>query len=177
MDSIILFLILILFPIFYHRAINDQPWEKIKEELLGKWQGSKKEILGGIALFGALLIGFYILSIIINVSGFNDLELVEEVIKSSLSENMPLFILSIFLFVFAEELFFRAFLVKKIGLLLSTIIFTFAHIGYGSMAEIFGVFFLGLILAYWYTKKNSLFQNFLGHLLYNLLTITIYLII
>ncbi len=177
MDSIILFLILILFPIFYHRTINDQSWEKIKEELIGKWQGTKKELIGGIALFGALLIGYFILSIIINVSGFNDLELVEEVIKSALSENMPLFILSVVLFVFAEELFFRAFLVKKIGILLSTIIFTAAHMGYGSVAETFGVFFLGLILAYWYMKKNSLFQNFVGHLLYNILAIVIYFFI
>ena len=177
MESIILFLILILFPIFYHRAVKGQDWKGIREDLIGHYQGHKKEIVGSLALFGALLIGFIILNIFITLAGFNDLELVEEVINESLSEGPVLFIVSMFFIVFAEELFFRAFLVKRTGIWISTLVFMLAHFGYGSWAELFGVFFLGLILAYWYKKRNSLFQNYMGHLLYNLLAIALYLLI
>jgi uncharacterized protein len=177
MESIILFLTMLILPIFYYRTIKEQSFKKIKEDLLGKWQGNKKEIIGGLALFGALLLGFVFLTIIINIIGFNDLELVEEVINESLSENVLLFVITVFFIVFAEEFFFRAFLVKRTGIWISTLLFTLAHIGYGSFAQLFGVFFLGLILAYWYKKNNSLFQNFLAHLLYNMFAIIIYLII
>ena len=177
MESIILFLILILFPIFYHRAVKGHEWSEVKKELIGKWQGNKKEIIGGLALFGALLIGFLILSVIINVVGFNDLELVEEVIGEELTQNAMVFMLSVLFIVFAEEFFFRAFLVKRTGIWISTILFTLAHTGYGSYAQLFGVFFLGLLLAYWYKKNNSLFQNFVGHLLYNMVAIALYLLV
>ncbi|MDD3084112.1 MAG: CPBP family glutamic-type intramembrane protease, partial [Candidatus ainarchaeum sp.] len=79
--------------------------------------------------------------------------------------------------VFAEEFFFRAFLVKKIGILFSTIIFTFFHLGYESLTQTIGVFFLGLILAYWFKKNNSIIQNYFGHLIYNLIAIILYVII
>ena len=177
MESIILFLILILSPIFYHRAVKGQEWETIREELIGKWQGNKKEIIGGLALFGGLLIGFLLLSIIINVAGFNDLERVGEVIGEELAQNSIIFIVLVFFLVFAEEFFFRAFLLKRTGIWISTIIFTLAHLGYESWAQLFGVFFLGLLLAYWYKRNNSLFQNFVGHLLYNMVAITLYLLV
>lgn len=168
--------VLLLFPLFFLRAIRGKEWGEIEKQLLGKYQGHKKEIVGSLALFSALLVAFVAIAGIITFLGINDLSKVQNVVVETYSQNMPALLFILIVGVFAEEFFFRAFLVKRIGVLISTIIFTFAHFGYESVAETIGVFFLGLILAYWYKKKNSLFQNYFGHMLYNLLAIAIYLI-
>ena len=177
MSSIILLLLLFLIPIFYERVVKEQGWGKIREDLVGKYQGHKKELVGSLALFSALIIGFLIITVVVNIAQFNDLELVEKVINESVSASPVFFIASMFVVVLAEEFFFRAFLVKRLGVLLSTVAFTLLHIGYGSYAELFGVFFLGLILAYWYKKKNSLLQNYAGHMLYNFFAVAMYFLI
>ncbi|MFA5357780.1 MAG: CPBP family glutamic-type intramembrane protease [archaeon] len=168
--------LLILAPLFYLRAIKGKEWKEIKKEFFCKYQGHKKEIVGALALFAALLIAFIGIAAILSFFGLNDLSKVQEVVVKTYAQNIPALLFTLMAGVFAEEFFFRAFLVKRSGILVSTIIFTFAHFGYGSVAEIIGVFFLGLILAYWYKKKNSLLQNYFGHMLYNLLAIAIYLI-
>jgi membrane protease YdiL (CAAX protease family) len=61
------------------------------------------------------------------------------------------------------------------GMVPSNLVFTLLHIGYGSTAELIGVFVLGMILAYWYKRNNSLLQNYLGHLLYDFFAILFYL--
>jgi membrane protease YdiL (CAAX protease family) len=167
---------MLLLPLFFLRAVKGKEWGKIEKELLGKYQGNKKEIVGALALFSALLIGFVVMASIISFLGINDLSKVQEVVVETYSQNAPALIFTLLVGVFAEEFFFRVFLVKRAGMLISTIIFTFAHLGYGSAAETIGVFFLGLILSYWYKKKNSLFQNYFGHMLYNLFAIAIYLV-
>jgi membrane protease YdiL (CAAX protease family) len=133
--------------------------------------------------------------------GLNDLEKVSEVIAQE-KNNMLEFSLFMVFAVFAEEYFFRSFLIKRFALffskffskikkiekdfvkkassvsaiIFSTLIFAFAHFGYESVAQIIGAFLLGLILAYWFFKNNSLLQNYLGHLFYNLLVIVIYIV-
>jgi len=174
---------LILGPLFYLRVVKCQPWEKIRKELLPKYQGHKKEIIGSVALFGALLLGFYLL--VIGMSTFeyffgidvNDLDKVETIVKEEFAAPSALSIITLLIVLFAEEFFFRAFLVPRAGILISTLIFTAFHIGYGSIAEIIGVFFLGLILAYWFKKNKSLFQNYMGHVIYDAFAIALYLIV
>jgi len=177
MEEIIVFLLLVISPVFYLRAIKGMPYEKIKTELFGKFQGFKKEILGSIGLFLSLFIGFIIIVSIINLLGINDLALVESALNEAIAFSPIYFLITIIFLVFAEELFFRVFLIKRLGVIISTIIFTILHIGYGSVAELIGVFFLGLILAVWYDKFGSLIQNYSGHLLYNLLAISLIILI
>ena len=66
MYYLILIALLILIPILYLKIIKKYSDKKIKQELLPKNQGLKKEKIGSLALFGALLIGFIIISITIN---------------------------------------------------------------------------------------------------------------
>ncbi|MDD3177981.1 MAG: CPBP family intramembrane metalloprotease [Candidatus ainarchaeum sp.] len=94
----------------------------------------------------------------------NDLHLVGDIIIS-----FPIFYI-IYLFVirvFLEEWFFRAFLTKKTGIVISSLIFGFAHFSYGSIFEIIGAFLLGLLLSYNYKKNKNIFPNYIAHLLYN----------
>jgi uncharacterized protein len=112
-----------------------------------------------LLLFLSYLISF--ISILFNIS---DLNLVSEHIS-----KIP-FYLIIYLFivrVFLEEWFFRGFLVKKIGCLLSSALFAIVHIGYGSIVQVIGAFALGFILAKYYEKINNIIPLFLAHLFYN----------
>ena len=170
----------ILCPLFYLRVVKNEPWEKIKEQLLGKYKGHKKELKGAVILCGTLLVAFFAISAAITLfegasgTNINDLVNVQEVVKEELSTGVWIYIATIAVVVFAEEFLFRAFLVPRLGIFPSTIIFSTLHFGYGSLMEIAGVFVLGLILAYWYKKNKSIWQNYGGHLLYNLIAIAIY---
>lgn len=75
--------------------------------------------------------------------------------------------------VFLEEWFFRGFLVKKTGVLFSSILFSIAHIGYGSYVELFGAFILGLVLAIYFKRIQNLWPLVAAHLLYNLFAISV----
>ncbi len=182
MLNVILLLFFFIAPVFYYRAIREKDWKNVKKELLPKYKGHKEEIIKSFKLFFLLIIGFLIVSFSISfvesVSGIGivDMEPVEEYVLAGVRENIVVFLLLMTIVVFAEEFFFRAFLLKKIGVFLSTLIFTIFHAGYGSVTQLIGVFFLGLILAYWFKKNESLVQNYLGHLFYNFLAILLYVL-
>ena len=171
----VLFAAMIILPFLWLRAAKEKEWKAILKDLFPKFKGVKKEIIGSLALFGALFIGFIVISAVLTLAGFNDLTKVNDVVQGEASGGAIMFLLSIVIILFIEEFFFRAFLVPRIGIIPSTFFFALAHTGYGSIAEIVGAFFLGLVLAYWYKKNNSLVQNYFGHLLYDLFALAMYL--
>jgi len=176
-------LLFVLLPINWVTYFKKKKLREALVELLPKPQNLKKEIFGSIALFGTLFIGFIVISSAISIIGdttgldINDLDKVEDVVDAEIQFNLALFLVTIIVVVFIEEFFFRAFLVPRAGMIPATLIFTFFHYGYGSIAELIGVFFLGLILAYWFKKKKSIIQNYFGHLFYNILAIMFYILI
>jgi membrane protease YdiL (CAAX protease family) len=164
-----------VFPFFWLRIIKKYSWKKTINELLPKIKDPKIELIGALRLFLLLFVAFVILSMILSVIGLNDLDKVANFIEQE-REDLLGFGVIVTVILFVEEFFFRAFLIKRIGMFWSTIIFAAAHISYGSVAEVIGVFALGLILAYWYKKNNSLAQNYLAHVLYDLVAILTYLV-
>ncbi len=106
------------------------------------------------------------LSLAMNFFGLNDLNLVSQSLERSM-DILPLFFWIVILRVISEEIFFRGFLVTKLGALPSSIIFAAVHIGYGSVAEILGVFVLGYILAKAFQLNKNLYPNIIAHALYN----------
>ena len=173
----VIMFVLVVFPFFWLRAVKSYSWEKTINELLPKPKNLKKEIIGSITLCALLLVTFIFLSLTLTLVGLNDLEKVGAAIGAQTQEGVLLLIGTLVIVLFIEELFFRAFLVNRVGLIISTLIFTVAHIGYGSIAELIGVFILGLIIAYWFKKNNSIIQVYLAHLLYDLVAIALYLMI
>ncbi len=165
---------MIFFPLFYFRAVKNTSWEITLKTLLPKPKHWKKELVGSVKLFALLFAAFILLAVILQLTGFNDLNKVDTVVAENLSNNAVWYILTIAVVVLIEEFFFRAFLQNVIGPIPATLVFTLAHFSYWSIAELIGVFALGLILAYWFKKNNSLMQNYLGHLFYNTVAILLY---
>lgn len=150
-------------------------WKKldIGNELGLEPKGFWKDFSGSFFLFIALFVSSIAISIVISLLGLNDLAVVESSIETLIS-TVPLFVAyAMVVRVFAEEVFFRGFLVKRIGILWSSLAFALLHILYGSVAEVIGAFFLGIVLAWWFSKNNSLLQNYMGHFLYNSVIIII----
>jgi membrane protease YdiL (CAAX protease family) len=93
----------------------------------------------------------------------------------------PLYFL-IFTFLIApinEEIFFRGFLLSKIGkyfgiaagIILSALIFAALHFSYMSISEFAAALFFGLIAGYAFVKTKSLYTSIVGHMLVNFVTI------
>lgn len=92
--------------------------------------------------------------------------------------GMPLY-LYLFTFIvapFDEETLFRGFLVPRIGIIGSSLIFAILHFGYGSISELIAAFIFGLIAGYAFKKTRSLYVSILGHALVNFLTIALLLL-
>ncbi len=91
-------------------------------------------------------------------------------------QEAPLFLVYLLVVrVFAEEVFFRGFLVKRIGALGSSFAFGLAHIFYGSATEIAGAIILGFVLAKSFEANKNLLPNIFAHFLYNLIIVFILL--
>jgi membrane protease YdiL (CAAX protease family) len=122
---------------------------------------------GIIVLFAILLI----IGIISLFLGINDQTKV-----ASKVESIPLLQLILFaslLAPFCEEFLFRGFLQNRFGILISAIIFSLLHFGYGSISEILGTFAIGLFLSFLRQKSNSITPGILIHMVYNFLAIIV----
>jgi uncharacterized protein len=167
-------ILLFIIPIYFLILFN--PKKNLKDLILslGLRKISFKEVVKHtLILFFLLFVLSYTISALSIFFNISDLNLVgEEILK------IPLFIL-VYMFivrVFLEEWFFRAFLIPKIGPFFSSLIFAIAHIGYGSLIQLLGAFFLGILLSWYYIKTKSIWPNYLAHLLYNTVIYLILLI-
>ena len=88
-----------------------------------------------------------------------------------------LIIVTVILSSFAEELFFRSFLInrlKQTGIslgvipLISTLLFTLPH-RYEGFAGLSTALVSGLILSFWFLRKKNFFTLWIAHALFNLL--------
>ncbi|HLC92831.1 MAG TPA: CPBP family intramembrane glutamic endopeptidase [archaeon] len=157
-------------PIFFIIAVERK---KVLLSELGFPKNRKwfNEALAAGKIFLALIFFSIIFSVIFTLAGTNDLEPVQQVAKS-LAAGSP-FVLAYFFIVrvFAEEFLFRAFLVPRIGVVLSAALFGIAHLSYGSVAEAVGAFALGIILGIAYKQNKSIVPNFIAHMLYNFVAV------
>lgn len=70
-----------------------------------------------------------------------------------------------------EEIFFRAFLVPRLGIVISALIFAVLHSGYSSVSEFGAALIFGLAAGYYYKKYGSLYATILAHVTVNFLAI------
>ena len=86
--------------------------------------------------------------------------------------NYPIWAL-VFLSVIAplnEEIAFRGFLVPRIGVVLSGLVFAILHFGYGSVSEIAVALWFGLSGGYAFKKTKSLYPSLMTHIAVNSIT-------
>lgn len=152
---------------------------------IGKWKNAsdfvsklgvkktdfRKEMVTAFVYLGILLLVSVAVELVMFSLGFGeDLQQVTDVLQGA--NPLDLFIiLSIASFV--EEIFFRGYLQRKTNLVFASFVFAYFHIIYGSVSEIVGAFFLGLVLGTEYKKTNNLVAPIMSHFFYNLIVIAL----
>ncbi|HVA82709.1 MAG TPA: CPBP family intramembrane glutamic endopeptidase [Candidatus Aquilonibacter sp.] len=137
---------------------------------------SPKMVSLGLIIFFAL----FALEIMVN--------LVSSITGTAINTNVDLLLGSapLWFFIFTaiiapinEEIFFRGFLVPRIGILVSAVIFGLLHASYNSTfgVEIIAAVIFGLIAGYVFKKSNSLYPSIIAHILLNTLAVLAFAVI
>ena len=121
----------------------------------------------GLIVIFIVLFAFTFIS---SIFDFNDQDKVFEKVTS-----LPVYLLffAIVLAPITEELFFRAFLTPRIGIIFSSLLFGILHASYGSVVEIGGAAIIGAVLAVVFTRSKSITPCILIHMIYNLISILV----
>lgn len=129
-----------------------------------------ENLLFSISGFIAIFVVLFILGAIAIFTGFNDQEKVQEKV-----DELPIYILAFAIIAapISEELFFRAFLVPRTGIVLSSFLFGMMHFAYGSVMEVAGAALIGLVLAGIFKISKSITPCLIIHVAYNLLSIAV----
>ncbi|MEM0475688.1 MAG: CPBP family intramembrane glutamic endopeptidase [Candidatus Norongarragalinales archaeon] len=120
------------------------------------------------ALFAKMFFLLVALSLALNALGLMDSDKVVSVVRSQPPENL---FVAIAIAPAAEEVFFRGYLQKRIGVLLSSAIFAGLHYSYGSISEIIAAFFLSVVIGLEFRKRCDLNTCVLSHAAFNAFTI------
>lgn len=126
-------------------------------------------VLHGIGLFFILIL--ITLGILLGMDLLDIRSDTTNIYQKVLGFPFYLLVFAVLLAPISEELFFRAFLASRYGIIISSIVFAVAHVFYNSIFEIIGAFFIGLALSYYFVKKSNLIACIIAHLLYNLTSI------
>ena len=170
-SSIILSLVLLLFPFLWSMEFRGHSFGKTLNLL-----GIKSEKLLRNAAFGVLVTLFLIYPLIfLEAIAITHLGLEEPGGVARILKGLPIYlaVLSFTLTPFAEEIFFRGFLLDRIGILLSSLLFALAHFSYGSPTELAVAFTAGFTFALMRRSRNSLIPSIAAHALFNLTTVII----
>lgn len=126
-----------------------------------KWA---REALLGVPLTLAVLLMLLLLFQLYTALGIADSDQVMGAIR-----GVPFYILLLAVAInpFTEEIFFRGFLVPRIGVLPAAAIFGLSHLSYGSVAEVVSVFFIGLLFGIVFEKRRSLLPVVVSHIIIN----------
>ena len=62
-----------------------------------------------------------------------------------------------------EEAFFRGWLQKRTGLIVSTVLFALAHVGLGQPTLLIGVFMISLVIAFTFYRTKNLIPGIIAH--------------
>lgn len=167
---------------FYAKRIEKQNiliWEERK-------YGFGHYLLSLIGLFGAIIIGVLVVRIILNLIGLNESSTkLGEIINIFKDNHFLIFFTAITAGV-TEELIFRGYLQPRfeiilknrhIAILTSSLLFGLLHFKYGTVVNVIGPFVIGIIFSYYYSKYRNIKALILCHILWDLMSIYLHLII
>jgi membrane protease YdiL (CAAX protease family) len=128
-----------------------------------------------VAIVASLFVIALAITLLANFFVVNDLDAVQEKIDEITADGISVLVYLLIFRVFAEEVFFRGFLQQKVGIIPSTIMFGLGHALFGSVIEVIGALILGYMLALFMKRNNNIIPNIIGHFLYNIIAISVFL--
>ena len=170
-NSIVLSLFLLGFPFAWLRFVEKKTFNESLQLLMVTRKGFLWNALLGFCLTLFLFYPIMFLEVVIlKLVGITDVSNVSEIIRKA-----PLW-LAVFSFTVApvaEEFFFRGFLLPRIGIVASAVLFGLAHYAYSSVAEFLGAFTIGLLLGILLLRTRNIVSVIVAHITFNLISILI----
>ncbi len=131
----------------------------------------KQTLFDSIALFFVIVSLLAVESIVLSFFSLDDSSKVAATIAGL---SIPAVIVASTLGPFAEELFFRGFLQKYAGVIITSILFAILHFSFGSITEVIGAFTASLAIGYWVKYRNQfLWPAIIAHAGYNVMSILV----
>ncbi|MBS3070497.1 CPBP family intramembrane metalloprotease [Candidatus Micrarchaeota archaeon] len=140
-----------------------------KELLLDRKIDLRKTILEGLKLTAAIFFILILQGFILQALGLLDNEIIVRVISAQ--QPLTLLLGAIALGPIGEELLFRGYLLKRIGVVPQAVLFAMFHYGYGSVSEILAALSVGVLFGLYVQKNKNIYPVILSHALYNSLAI------
>ena len=159
---------------------------KVEDRDFFLWKGKRQTILFFIAAITILFIlaAFdHLISSIPRLLGFHDNYTVSRYWRAILKADRPLLVFTCLTAGFTEELQVRAYILPRLSLLfkndhlpvlISALIFSLLHLGYGNLSECIFTFIFGLMCAMFYKKYQNIQILIIFHFLYDFLVFSIF---
>ena len=182
-SSIITVLIFVGTPFVWYILVNKYSIKEMLNHLNLRWERIDSAFLWGIVAAIVMLIVVFLIGIILyygaNISEEN-LSNIEE-LAGNLSVVSMFFV--IFFQSISEEIFFRGFLLEKIGsvagdimaIFVTAILFGLAHISYGKVYPVVMPIIMGILLGFVVIKTKNLYSAITAHMIFNFSTFILYL--
>ena len=139
-----------------------------RKELLLTKINPAETIMQAFALFAVIFIILLTQGLFLNAIGLLDNYKVAQLISV---QNPFVLFLAVTIGPIGEELLFRGYFLKKIGLGLQALLFAILHYAYGSFSEILAALLIGLALGIFLKQEKNIYACILAHSLYNLFSI------
>lgn len=161
--------VILLLPLLLLKLEGKKLKEFTRELSLDKFQ-PRASLWRATRLFAAMFVVLLVLANILHLLGLLDTAKVIKLIQ----EQTPLALfVAVSIAPVGEELFFRGYLQKRVGIIFSSIVFAGLHYGYGSLAEILAAFLISIMLGLELRARNDLNSCILAHAGYNLFSIVL----
>jgi len=172
----------IVVPLLWYRVVNNYTFKEILSRIKLRKEGMDMAILWGfltvIVMFAFLfIIGIFLTFYGVTLDDSSNITDLEQIF------SLPSIFIVVALQPIGEEIFFRGFLLDKINaiygretaLIATSILFGIAHLTYGNIYPAIMTGVLGLLLAYMVVKTKSLTTAIVAHILFNLLSVSLYI--
>lgn len=130
----------------------------------------KRSLLNGLELFAKTFVVLLLLGVALQALGLLDTYKVIEVVRA---QPLAVLLLAVTLAPIGEELLFRGYLQHRVGIVFSSALFAWLHMGYGSVTEVLAAFLASMVWGYSMRKNKDLYACMLAHALYNLFSISV----
>jgi membrane protease YdiL (CAAX protease family) len=170
-STIILAAAMLSFPFFWDVELQHKSLEKTFSYL-----GLKSDSFLMNAILGVATTLFVVVPLVIIEAAVVLLLHIEEPGKvSMIVKGLPLYII-VFSFTIspiAEEILFRGFLLSRVGIVVSSLLFAFAHYYYGSYTEVLAAFTAGFVFAILFKRSKSIVPSIFAHAAFNFMDFVI----
>ena len=180
---ILVFILFVLIPLLWYRVVNHFDKQKIFDSIKLKVENVDLVLVWGVITAIIAFIVIVSIGIVLNFFGF-DVSKSSNITDLKHFFSIPSMMILIVVQPFAEEFFFRGFLLDKLtgvlgsanAIIITSILFGLAHLSYGNIYPALMTGIVGFILAILVVRTKNLYTSIIAHILFNIISFSIYFI-